>query len=51
MAKKRKRGSSGSARIKSRAIELYHRDSPFKPKVVQDKRKKPAKYKKLEVDE
>ena len=33
---------------KYRAIELYHKDSPFKPKVIEDKRKKKPKHKKKE---
>lgn len=30
---------------KTRAIELYHRDSPFKPKVVRSKKKYSRKLK------
>lgn len=27
-------------KIKIRAIELFHKDTPFKPKIVSDKKKK-----------
>lgn len=49
--KARRQGSSGSGRTKTRAIELYHKDSPFKPKVIEDKRKKEPKHKKREIEE